>query len=171
MFQLRVGDKVRFLDDIGSGVVLSVAGQVATILRDDGFEVKMSFRNLVPDRPPRDYRVSFPPAESAPAPVKKKPVERVDCPEIDLHIECLVDDHSRMTNAEIMIKQLAALKTFLQRVQSQRARRAIIIHGVGEGVLKEEVWRELRKFDTIEFFDAPYRQYGYGATEVHFRYR
>ena len=46
----------------------------------------------------------------------------------------------------------------------------IIIHGVGEGVLKDEVRLFLSKKEGIEYFDADYREYGKGATAVELRY-
>ena len=45
-------------------------------------------------------------------------------------------------------------------------RKLIVIHGVGEGVLREEVRRMLQYYDTVQFHDADMRRYGVGATEV-----
>jgi DNA-nicking Smr family endonuclease len=42
----------------------------------------------------------------------------------------------------------------------------IAIHGVGEGVLKNEIRSFLGKKDNVEFFDASYMEYGKGATEI-----
>ena len=38
-------------------------------------------------------------------------------------------------------------------------------HGI-EGVLKEELRFLLKKYDHLTFYDAAYRKYGLGATEV-----
>ena len=45
------------------------------------------------------------------------------------------------------------------------------IHGVVEGVLKEEVRSELSKIEGVEYFDADFREYGKGATAVELTYR
>ena len=43
----------------------------------------------------------------------------------------------------------------------------VFIHGVGEGVLKEELGYLFRKYDNVKFYDADYQKYGLGATEVY----
>ena len=45
-------------------------------------------------------------------------------------------------------------------------RKLIVIHGVGEGVLREEVRRTLQYYQGVQFHDADMRRYGVGATEV-----
>ncbi|HQZ43412.1 MAG TPA: Smr/MutS family protein, partial [Flavobacteriales bacterium] len=45
-------------------------------------------------------------------------------------------------------------------------RKLIVIHGVGEGILREEVRRMLQFYEGVRFHDADMRQYGSGATEV-----
>jgi DNA-nicking Smr family endonuclease len=45
-------------------------------------------------------------------------------------------------------------------------RKLIVIHGVGEGILREEVRRMLQYYDGVQFHDADMRRYGTGATEV-----
>jgi dsDNA-specific endonuclease/ATPase MutS2 len=42
----------------------------------------------------------------------------------------------------------------------------VFIHGVGEGVLREELYAVLRRYDNITFYDADYKLYGIGATEI-----
>ena len=44
----------------------------------------------------------------------------------------------------------------------------IVIHGVGDGILKSEVRKILSKYEHLHFFDAPYREYGFGATQIEF---
>jgi dsDNA-specific endonuclease/ATPase MutS2 len=41
-----------------------------------------------------------------------------------------------------------------------------VIHGVGNGKLKQEILAILKTVDGIEYFDASYKDYGYGATEI-----
>ncbi|MEX0273541.1 MAG: Smr/MutS family protein, partial [Flavobacteriaceae bacterium] len=43
----------------------------------------------------------------------------------------------------------------------------VFIHGVGEGVLREELQYLFRRYDNVEYYDADYQQYGLGATEVY----
>jgi dsDNA-specific endonuclease/ATPase MutS2 len=41
-----------------------------------------------------------------------------------------------------------------------------VIHGVGNGKLKSEIIEILKTIDDISFYDASYKNYGYGATEI-----
>jgi dsDNA-specific endonuclease/ATPase MutS2 len=43
-----------------------------------------------------------------------------------------------------------------------------VIHGVGEGVLKNEVRTYLENQSGIEFYDSDFREYGKGATTIDF---
>jgi dsDNA-specific endonuclease/ATPase MutS2 len=46
-------------------------------------------------------------------------------------------------------------------------KRIVFIHGVGQGVLKQEVANLLKgKFKKYYFQDASFKEYGYGATMV-----
>ena len=42
----------------------------------------------------------------------------------------------------------------------------VFIHGVGEGVLKEELNTLLNRYNNVEYYDADFKTYGLGATEV-----
>ena len=46
----------------------------------------------------------------------------------------------------------------------------VFIHGVGLGVLKEEVRSFFRNFEGLEVYDADFREYGKGATVVEVSY-
>lgn len=48
-----------------------------------------------------------------------------------------------------------------------RVPKLVFIHGVGQGVLKEELNYLFRRYDQIKFYDADYQKYGKGATEIY----
>ena len=96
--------------------------------------------------------------------------KEVDVWEIDLHIEEIVNSHRGLTNGEILQKQITELKSFYNRALRKHVRKLVIIHGVGEGVLKEEVRQFLDSKEGIEVYDADFREYGKGATAVEIRY-
>jgi hypothetical protein len=85
--------------------------------------------------------------------------------EIDLHIEELMDDYSGMSNAEIIKVQLQHFQNALDKAINERCRTLTVIHGVGNGRLKQEV-RALLLAAGLRFHDASYSKYGFGATEV-----
>lgn len=90
--------------------------------------------------------------------------------ELDLHIESLLDSNLGMSNAEILQIQIKELRNFYSKAKDRHIRKIIIIHGVGEGVLKDEVRLFLSKKEGIEYYDADFREYGKGATTVELRY-
>lgn len=85
--------------------------------------------------------------------------------EIDLHIEELMDDYSGMSNAQIIQIQLRHFQQALDTSINEHYRKLIVIHGVGNGRLKQEV-RSILSSSGMRFHDASYSKYGFGATEV-----
>lgn len=87
--------------------------------------------------------------------------------EVDLHIQELVDDHSNLSNTEIIDIQLSRFTTTLDGGILAGTRRMVFIHGVGNGRLKHEIKKTLdRKYPKLKYQDASFKEYGYGATMV-----
>ena len=86
--------------------------------------------------------------------------------EIDLHIEELRDNFSGMSNFEIVTVQLNKFKNALDTAQNGQYKKLIVIHGVGNGRLKQEISNILTKETKFRFHDASYAKYGFGATEI-----
>ena len=86
--------------------------------------------------------------------------------EIDLHIEELIDNYSGMTNAEIVIIQIKHFQKALDNAINNHFRKLVVIHGVGNGRLKNEVRSILSTYSNLKVLDASYSKYGFGATEV-----
>jgi hypothetical protein len=110
--------------------------------------------------------------EKEPKPVEKKPERRRDeeIIEVDLHIHELLDNPAGLSNKEILDIQLEKVKNEMQSAIQSRAKRIVFIHGVGQGVLKQEVAKLLKsKFSKYTFQDASFKEYGYGATMVMLR--
>ena len=99
------------------------------------------------------------------APQKSKPNNNKKELEIDLHIEELLDDYSGMTNSQIIQAQLNHFQKALNKAIDNKYQRMIVIHGVGNGKLKQEVRTILNSY-SMQYFDAAYSKYGYGATEI-----
>lgn len=86
---------------------------------------------------------------------------------IDLHITELLDEHESMSKREILEVQLEKVETEMNVAIRDQVKRIVFIHGVGQGVLKQEVASLLnRKFKKYYYQDASFKEYGYGATMV-----
>ena len=87
--------------------------------------------------------------------------------EVDLHINQLVKSSRGMTNYEMLNLQLQTAKRQLEFAIHKRVQRIVFIHGVGEGVLRQELETLFRRYDNLTYYDANYQKYGLGATEVY----
>lgn len=74
-----------------------------------------------------------------------------------------------MSNFDIVNLQLDTAKRQLEFAIQKRIQKIVFIHGVGEGILKEELGYLFRKYEGIDWYDADYQKYGMGATEVYIR--
>ena len=98
------------------------------------------------------------------ATAKKKPTETV---EVDLHIQELLDDTKGLSNREMLEIQLEKVESEMNAAIKSHVKRIVFIHGLGQGVLKQEVIKLLQsKFPKYYFQDASFKEYGYGATMV-----
>ena len=88
--------------------------------------------------------------------------------EVNLHIEELTDDDSSLSDQEKLGLQLSYFQRCVNDAIANHVQKVIFIHGVGQGVLKNEIIKELRQYQGVHFFDAPMAKYGVGATEVYF---
>lgn len=91
--------------------------------------------------------------------------ERDNFHEVDLHIEELMDDTRGMDNAAMIKYQLQVFQRCLDEARLRRLWKFTVIHGIGKGVLKAEVHKLIRD-EGLQFQDASYARYGFGATEV-----
>ncbi|NOQ26205.1 MAG: DUF2027 domain-containing protein [Bacteroidales bacterium] len=87
--------------------------------------------------------------------------------EVDLHIEELVEDYSKLSNSEMLDIQMSRFATTLDGGIIAGTRKMVFIHGLGNGRLKHEVAKTLnRKYPKLKYQDASFKEYGYGATMV-----
>jgi hypothetical protein len=90
---------------------------------------------------------------------------------VDLHIEKLTDNYSRMSNFEMLTLQLKAFEKFYDLAVAHHQSHLIIIHGIGTGRLRDEIHDALRLKKEVSYFVNQYHpSYGYGATEIFFKY-
>ena len=100
-----------------------------------------------------------------PNPVK---VELPELMEVDLHIHELIDTSAGLSNKDMLDIQLNTFRAKLQEaISSNKVRKVVFIHGLGNGTLKQELRRELStKYKKYSHQDASFQEYGYGATMV-----
>lgn len=173
----KVGDKVEVIDELMKGVVLSISQGEITIESEDGFVMKYAPNELVitsdvDDIKVTNYQVAKIKAEKESTKRKRqttiKSKER-NAPkmEVDLHINQLVKSAKGMTNHEMLNLQMETAKRQLEFAMRKRIQKIVFIHGVGEGILKEELNFLFGRYENVKYYDADYQKYGLGATEVY----
>lgn len=108
-----------------------------------------------------------------PGAIQKVTARNIESPksEIDLHIEALTGNPKGLTNAEIIKIQLDTLQHYLHLAIVHRLERMVVIHGLGKGRLRDEVHSVLRQMPEVSRYKNEWSgRYGFGATEVWFRY-
>lgn len=91
--------------------------------------------------------------------------------EIDLHIERLSDNYKYLDNFQILSLQITTFEKWLDLAIAHRQSSFIVIHGIGSGKLRDEVHEILKHRREVKTFVNQYHPaYGYGATEIFFRY-
>lgn len=186
----QIGEKVVFLFETGGGIVRSIdssksATSVGIIYYvEDETTFERPFReNEIAKIHSTDYKLNVDDVdqilvdeslEEINLTVHKETrtgyLKPIDVWEIDLHMESITDRHLNLTNTQILNQQMGVFKAFYKKARAKQIRKIIVIHGVGEGVLKAEVRMFLQGQEGVEFFDASYLEYGKGATQVEIHY-
>ena len=88
---------------------------------------------------------------------------------IDLHIEKLTDSPNALSAFEMIELQLDTFEKYYELSVVHNQPTLIVIHGIGEGKLRNEIHEKLRlKNEVKSFVNQFHPLYGYGATEIYF---
>lgn len=100
--------------------------------------------------------------------IQQKGYEHFYLPDvIDIHIEKLVPNFKGMNNSEILQFQLKYALHAVEHAYAANKERITIIHGVGEGVLRERLHGVLKNHAYVKRFNNNWQQqFGFGATEI-----
>ena len=174
--RLEIGNKVAVLDDVLKGLVTDIDGNDVTVQTADGMIFNFTRSELVKieveqheltkfsdiNNPLLKQKVSS--QKSKKSAFKKEKNEVIL--EVDLHINQLVKSTRGLDNFDMLNLQLDTAKRKIEFAISKRISKLVFIHGVGEGVLKSELKSLLNKYP-VKYYDASYKKYGLGATEVY----
>ena len=180
--QMQKGDKIRFLDAVGGGTIVQYDAQqqLVWVETDDGFDVgPIPAAKCVMDTVATSYQRKgcigthkqtespTPTITTKTAPAKRAKRQR-DEHGIDLHLEALPTNGSGMTDVEKHQYQLRYFRMSMQQHIRHCGRRVVVIHGKGNGVLRNEI-RQILKRDfggKVDVHDADFARYEEGATLV-----
>jgi dsDNA-specific endonuclease/ATPase MutS2 len=173
---LEIGNKVAVLDDVLKGVVVSIDKDCISIKTADGMLFNFTTSELVKIDVEQhelskysDINNSFLKEKSIETTAKKKLFKKEKNEvilEVDLHINQLTKSTKGMDNYDMLNLQLDTAKRKVEFAINKRIPKIVFIHGVGEGVLKSELHFLLNRYP-VKYYDASYKKYGLGATEVY----
>lgn len=173
----KIGNTVEVIDDAIKGKVIAVEKNNITIETDDGFPMQFHPSELVLVEENLASHITNYSIQKAvkdkETPKRKqataRPRKERDAPkmEVDLHIHQLTNQYKGLSNYDMLTLQLDTAKRQLEFAISKRIQKVVFIHGVGAGVLKEELKYLFGRYDNVSFYDADYQKYGLGATEVY----
>jgi dsDNA-specific endonuclease/ATPase MutS2 len=175
----QVGDRVEAIDDVIKGTITAIQGSNITIETNEGFPltfeaselVKISADEIARELSNQKIYSALQEKEAAKKPKRNLPKskkERVEhVMEVDLHIHQLTNSSKGMSNYDMLTLQTDTAKRQLDFAIKKRIPKVVFIHGVGAGVLKQELEYLFRRYENVKYYDANYQKYGLGATEVY----
>lgn len=176
MTVFQIGDFVETIDDTIKGVVMGIEKNEITMESDDGFSLTYMTSELIKvegEIVVNNYEIAQIKSEKE-IPKKRKSTstksKERNAPkmEVDLHIHQLTPRSHGMSNFDMLNLQLETAKRQLEFAMRKRIPKVVFIHGVGAGILKEELKYLFGSYENISYYDADYQKYGLGATEVYF---
>jgi dsDNA-specific endonuclease/ATPase MutS2 len=172
----KIGDTAAVIDDTLQGIVVKVDNDMIELKGDDGMIYSYKTSELVLIKEDQHTLTKYnainnplllqKTKESKPKKSAFKKVKTEVVLEVDLHIHQLIKNTKGMDNYDMLSLQLDTAKSKLEYAMRKRISKLIFIHGVGEGVLKNELRYLFNKYP-VHYYDASYQEYGLGATEVY----
>lgn len=168
---INIGDFVAVIDDVLEGFVVKISQNSVTI-DIDGFMYDYNRSDLVRIEKHLDNDFMKVSKDSKyDKSIKSRTTKNIKIKAenkliIDLHIHHLTHSEKGMTKHDKLLLQLNTAKNKIDDAIKKKYSKLIFIHGVGKGVLKNELIKLFDSYTNIEYYDASYKEYGYGATEI-----
>jgi dsDNA-specific endonuclease/ATPase MutS2 len=172
----EIGNKVAVLDDVLKGEVTAIAENLISIKTTDGMIFNFNENELVKIETEQHELSKFSDinndllkekmAQPKPKSSLFKKQNKEVVMEVDLHINQLTKSVKGLDNYDMLNLQLDTAKRKVEFAIEKRISKIVFIHGVGEGVLKSELHALLNQYP-IRHYDASFKKYGLGATEVY----
>ncbi len=137
MYTFHISERVTILNETGFFTVLEIRGE--NLLLEDEFGFKRTVVRYVVCKTQRIDVHDVSQKDSIELPIKHD-VTDGELPLIDLHSEALEDRGVVIRKEEAVLEiQVKEFKRFCNRMIDQRQTRFRVVHGIGEGVLRQEI--------------------------------
>ncbi len=165
--EFKIGDKIKFIRSNDFGVIKEIISERKVKVEDSSnFIVQVNKDEIILQDDSTNSVSSYGDLskikdDSCVKRKKEKKVSNLNVMKVDLHIENLITDYHLMTNQEIIHVQIKKCEDVLMKSLNSNVQKLIIVHGIGEGVLKKEVHNLLNKYE-MRYFES----LNGGSTEV-----
>ena len=159
-----INEKGRYLVEDEHGFIVSCLGSEIGVVHSDDYQIEKENEFILKDEALK-LKVDHITHKS-----KKSIKYADDIWEIDLHSHNIMETERGLSNTDIFLKQMSTFRIFFGQARSKSIRNIVVIHGVGEGVLKSEIRTYLDRIDGVKYYDADFKSYGKGATAVEISY-
>jgi hypothetical protein len=162
----KIGDTVSILNEVGKYKVIGINGSIVHLEDEHGFDRKMDSKFVVPQRSMNTSSIIDSEKDSAEKRSTSAPKTKVEIYEIDLHIEALFSRNLEMSAHEKFLCQIDAFKAFTNKMIHLKQKKFRIIHGAGEGKLKDEIRHLLKARSGFTMHDDQYSFGKIGASLI-----
>lgn len=168
---MNIGDKVEVIGEDTKGVITDICedGKL-TITDENGFEWIVSSEHVRIQRDQNRLVAAYTQGTVRKGEIitKHKSEKQQAAIEVDLHAEKLIRNTHGMQPIDIKNYQLQVVRKTMSQYRKQKGRKIVFIHGKGDGILKGEIERLLKKeYSSCDSRTAKYAKYGIdGAIEV-----
>ena len=165
--KFEIGDKVKFIRSNDYGIIQSIISERKVQVEDSSkFLSIVNVDEIIPFDKSTNSVSSYGDLTSNKeknynAKNLKKVISNLNVVKLDLHIENLSADYHMMTNFEIIQIQIKKCEDLIMKSLNSNVYKLIIVHGIGEGVLKKEVHDLLNRYQ-LRYFES----LNGGSTEV-----
>jgi hypothetical protein len=162
-----VGQQVSVLREAGVYLIKEIHSDYLLLEDEVGFSYRYAFAVVVPRQAIHVDKISKKDLQvSANSKAQKPPTIKENAlPSIDLHAEEL-GLPAQLPAHDVLLSQLQAFKQFCNRQARARQAKFIVIHGAGEGRLKQEIKHIVLARTGMSMHDAQWSNGAVGASRI-----
>ena len=159
-----IGEVISILNETGNYTVVSIGSEVINVVDEHGFDLTISRDKAVKIHHFKTGAISIKDSDKPKS--KKQTINADEVPRLDLHFESFDTHNYEVSAHEKFTIQMNTFKRFINGHLKNKTTRVLVIHGVGEGRLKSEIFACLRGRKGYDMNDANYSQRGVGASYI-----
>jgi len=168
--EFNLGEKVSVIDNAITGVIIEISQREIKLKDENGFVYTYLHNEVVKvfnfNESFVENHKSFIKEINTTTRKKEKKSQIQEILEVDLHIHQITKSNKYLSNFDMLNRQINFANQKIKFAIKNNIQRVVFIHGIGQGVLKSELYKVFKKYK-VEINDANYQKYGQGATEIY----